>query len=69
MYVIGLESLVTKILTVFLEIKLAWKSLKGTIDLSWMPPTVTYFSVGDNRMAGTLENSRFTSKFNVSLSL
>ena len=38
-----------------LEIRWRYQSLKGTMDVSWMPPKVTYFSVGWNGIAGTLD--------------
>ena len=37
-------------------LKINWynKTLKGTMDLTWIPPTVTYFNVSVNDITGTL---------------
>jgi len=41
-----------------LEINWFNKSLKGTMDLSWIPPTVTYFELGANKIRGTLDTAQ-----------
>ena len=37
-----------------LEIEWGFRSLKGTMDPSWIPPIVTYFSISMNNITGTL---------------
>ena len=38
-------------------LQISWygKWLKGSMDLSWIPPTVTYFDVSINKITGTID--------------